>query len=231
MNNIEQNDLHCDCCNKNAMMLRFINIICGLTIAIVFLVELSGCATLNPKPLQNPVFSKKEEPWVELPKDIKRGPGDCAIWATAVNNRRIDLTLQGTPVTQKEWDNLRQLLHTDDTGTSVSDIMQYYKDRGFTLGIFEPDTCYDYSAIINFLEQGCVIFRHFEPKAPGAAHIEPITSAFSFDDTCFLITNSWGRHAVVQGFSKKVSSHTYFKEYTGPEVLLVDIIACPNPQI
>ncbi len=197
------------------------NVITGFGLILL----LGGCVTIRS--LDKPVYAKKNEPWTELPESIKRGAGDCMPFAVMVNNRRAGIT-PNVVITQEEWDKVKGILKTDDSGTEPTELLNYYKALGYTATVgLEPKTCSEYSTEINLLGMGCVVFRHMYDVG-GGGHVEALTAGFSFDSKCFAIANSWGRRAVVKGFSKTGHDHTYWKEYSGLNVKIVDLVFCPT---
>jgi len=197
-----------------------------LIIGFGLILSLVNCITTRS--LDKPVFTNRaEQPWVDLPKEIKRGPADCAPFASMINNRFLGLAPSGV-ILQSEWDAMKVALRTTNAGTDTKLLADYYKGKGYSYAYLNPKTCGDYSKVIEAMDSGCVGFRYMDIIGTGRAHIEAIIDGFAFAESCFFLTNSWGNKAKTSGFDKKDFNHTNLKDYNGDGIGVVDILMCPK---
>lgn len=139
--------------------------------------------------------------------------GGCGTFATAVCNRILQLTPPDQAITKDEWNGIATAIKQDaDGGSSTSDQMQYYKDKGgycAHYSRFDGDG-QDYNYIATHIDR-CDLKLSFGRKSADGkswedSHVETITSVDYMNKS--MVTNSWGYQATITGGYENNFNHS-----------------------
>lgn len=148
--------------------------------------------------------------------------GMCFPWSIAVLDRYGKWNPE--PPSGQEWQEIMDASRVNPVtgGTSFNNIVLFYEERGFAVGLVEiqqPTDCQEYYYAAQKMNEGCLVsILMFARYATISGHIEAVLGI----EKCEAITNSWGTKAIINTEIKYLHSNmTEYSEITTDASFLV----------